>query len=114
MTTAPAPAGCPRAAQTSTAPTLWSQPWPTAAAPPTRSTVTCRASSPPSGSTPNDRRSAMDEPRFQHLYDMRVELEPPQIIGQTPQGNRQIFYVRSGTFEGPRLKGELLPGGGDW
>jgi hypothetical protein len=45
---------------------------------------------------------------------MRVELEAPQPIGQTPQGNRQIFYVRSGTFEGPRLKGEVLPGGGDW
>ena len=56
----------------------------------------------------------MDEPRFEPLFDMRVELEPPQMIGQTPQGNRQIFYVRSGTFEGPRLKGELLPGGGDW
>src|SRR3970282_530284 len=53
----------------------------------------------------------MDEPRFQHLYDMTVQLEPPQMIGQTPQGNRQIFYVRSGTFEGPRLKGELPPGG---
>ena len=56
----------------------------------------------------------MDEPRFQHLYDMTVQLEPPQMIGQTPQGSRQIFYVRSGAFEGPRLKGELLPGGGDW
>jgi len=56
----------------------------------------------------------MDEPRFQHLFDMTVQLEPPQMIGATPQGNRQIFNVRSGTFEGPRLKGELLPGGGDW
>jgi hypothetical protein len=56
----------------------------------------------------------MDEPRFEHLYDMKVDLEPPQMIGVTPQGNRQIFYVRSGTFEGPRLKGDLLPGGGDW
>ncbi len=56
----------------------------------------------------------MDEPRFEPLFDMTVELEPPLMIGQTPQGNRQIFYVRSGTFEGPRLKGEVLPGGGDW
>ena len=56
----------------------------------------------------------MDDPRFEPLFDMRVELEPPQMIGQTPQGNRQIFYVRSGTFEGPRMKGEVLPGGGDW
>ncbi len=56
----------------------------------------------------------MDEPRFELLYEMKVDLEPPQIIGQTPQGNRQIVYVRSGTFEGPRMRGELLPGGGDW
>ncbi len=56
----------------------------------------------------------MDEPRFELLYEMKVDLEPPQIIGQTPQGNRQILYVRSGTFEGPRMRGELLPGGGDW
>lgn len=56
----------------------------------------------------------MDEPRFEHLFDMKADLEPPQMIGQTPQGNRQIFYVRSGTFEGPRMKGEVLPGGGDW
>ncbi len=56
----------------------------------------------------------MDEPRFELLYDTKIELEPPQMIGQTPLGNRQIFYVRSGTFEGPRMKGEWLPGGGDW
>ncbi len=56
----------------------------------------------------------MDEPRFELLYEMKVDLEPPQIIGQTPQGNRQILYVRSGTFQGPRMRGELLPGGGDW
>lgn len=56
----------------------------------------------------------MDEPRFELLYEMKVDLEPPQMIGQTPQGNRQIFYVRSGTFEGPRMKGQVLPGGGDW
>lgn len=56
----------------------------------------------------------MDEPRFELLYETEVQLAAPQMIGQTPQGNRQIFYVRSGTFEGPRLKGEVLPGGGDW
>ena len=56
----------------------------------------------------------MDEPRFELLYEMKVDLEPPQAIGPTPQGNRQIVYVRSGSFEGPRMRGELLPGGGDW
>src|SRR3990172_12725545 len=56
----------------------------------------------------------MDEPRFELLCEMTAQLEPPQMVGQTPQGNRQIFYVQSGTFTGPRLKGDVLPGGGDW
>ncbi len=56
----------------------------------------------------------MDEPRLDLLFEMSVELEPAQVIGQTPQGLRQIVYVRSGTFQGPRMKGEVLPGGGDW
>jgi hypothetical protein len=25
-----------------------------------------------------------------------------------------IFYVKGGSFQGPKLKGEVLPGGGDW
>lgn len=54
------------------------------------------------------------EPTLEHIYGMHVDLEPPQMVGQTPAGTRQIFVVKGGTFEGPKLKGELLPGGGDW
>jgi hypothetical protein len=54
------------------------------------------------------------EPTLTHLYDMHVDLEPPQVIGAAPAGHRQVFIVRGGTLEGPRLKGALLPGGGDW
>ena len=54
------------------------------------------------------------EPRLEHLYDMHVDLEAPQVIGQTPMGMRQVFIVKGGTFEGPKLKGTILPGGGDW
>lgn len=52
--------------------------------------------------------------RTELLYKVSVDLEPPQDVGATPHGNRQIFYVKGGTFEGPKLKGEVLPGGGDW
>ena len=45
---------------------------------------------------------------------MNADLEEAQEIGATPQGNRRIVYVTGGTFEGPKLKGEILPGGGDW
>lgn len=54
------------------------------------------------------------EPRLEHLYDMHVDLDAPQAIGAAPAGTRSIFIVKGGTFEGPRIKGDVLPGGGDW
>ncbi len=56
----------------------------------------------------------MSEIDTEFLFETDIELEPPQMVGQTPHGNRMIFYVKGGTFEGPKLKGEVLPGGGDW
>ena len=56
----------------------------------------------------------MDEPRFEFLYEISAELDASHTIGDTPQGKRQITVFRSGRFEGPKLKGEVLPGGGDW
>jgi uncharacterized protein DUF3237 len=54
------------------------------------------------------------QPKLEHLYDMHVDLEAPQVIGATPRGMRQVFIVKGGTVEGPRFKGKVLPGGGDW
>lgn len=54
------------------------------------------------------------EPELEHIFDLHIDLETPQIIGQTPVGVRQVYVVKGGTVDGPRLKGELLPGGGDW
>jgi hypothetical protein len=56
----------------------------------------------------------MSEVETEFLFETDIELEPPQMVGQTPHGNRMIFYVKGGTFQGPKLKGEVLPGGGDW
>ena len=52
--------------------------------------------------------------RSEFLFELRAELEEPEQIGDTPQGNRQIYYVKGGEFEGPKLKGRVRPGGGDW
>jgi hypothetical protein len=54
------------------------------------------------------------EPSFEHIFDVHVDLEAPQIVGATPSGTRQIFIVKGGTIDGPLLSGEVLPGGGDW
>ena len=54
------------------------------------------------------------EPRLEHLFDMHADLEPPQVLAGAPMGTRQIFNAKGGTFDGQRLKGDVLPGGGDW
>ena len=52
--------------------------------------------------------------RSQFLMQMSAELEDSQQLGETPVGGRRIVYVRRGEFSGPELKGQVLPGGGDW
>jgi hypothetical protein len=48
------------------------------------------------------------------LMTLEVALAPPQRIGAVPHGTRVTVPVTSGRFEGPRLRGHVLPGGGDW
>jgi hypothetical protein len=48
------------------------------------------------------------------LAILTAELAPAQALGQTPQGNRKIVPVLGGEIDGPRIKGKILPGGGDW
>lgn len=48
-----------------------------------------------------------------HLFDMHVDLSPAQVVA-SPAGTRMIFAARGGTIEGERIRGKLLPGGGDW
>jgi hypothetical protein len=44
---------------------------------------------------------------------MVVDLDPRLTIG-SPLGQRVLFGSAGGSFDGPRLRGEVLPGGGDW
>jgi Protein of unknown function (DUF3237) len=58
-------------------------------------------------------RPVLSELPVEHLCDLRVDLEPAQVI-DTPVGLRMVFIAKGGRIEGPELAGELLPGGGDW
>ena len=46
----------------------------------------------------------------------KIVLEVPSILdlGETPYGRRRIARVGGGTFEGPKMNGRVLDGGGDW
>jgi len=46
----------------------------------------------------------------------RIVIDVARIVelGETPYGRRRIAEISGGTIEGPRLKGRVAPGGGDW
>lgn len=48
------------------------------------------------------------------LFTITVDVDPPQSAGVTPIGEVRLLPFRGGTFEGPGLRGKLLPGGTDW
>src|SRR5882757_2745758 len=48
------------------------------------------------------------------LMTLQVAVVGPQKIGAVPHGSRVTAPIASGHFEGPRLRGKVLPGGGDW
>lgn len=64
--------------------------------------------------TPDPRMKVIGEITTRHLFDMIVDLSPRLEIGAGPLGRRILFGSAGGTFYGPRLCGEVLPGGGDW
>ena len=48
------------------------------------------------------------------LMTMEVAIAGSQKIGAVPHGTRVTAVVAGGHFEGPRLRGQVLPGSGDW
>ena len=52
---------------------------------------------------------------LQHLFTYTADLRlPPEIIGPIPEGIRATAYVLGGEVSGPRVRGKVLPVGGDW
>ena len=52
--------------------------------------------------------------RTRPLFVMRLDVRKLLILGATPSPHRRIGVVPGGSFEGDRLPGEVLDGGGDW
>ena len=64
--------------------------------------------------TSDPRIKALEEIKTAPLFDMVVDLNPRLNIGDGPLGRRVLFGSAGGSFEGPRLRGTVLAGGGDW
>ena len=48
------------------------------------------------------------------LMTMHVKVATVLNIGAVPHGTRRTAPLGGGTFEGPRLRGTILPGSADW
>jgi hypothetical protein len=51
--------------------------------------------------------------RSEFLCSVTGLVAPPRDIGTTPRGTRRFYPAIGGSFQGPRLRGEVLPDGGD-
>lgn len=56
------------------------------------------------------------EPRFEFLFEIKLEFGRMNMIGQMPSGaGRGATYIASGVISGPYLNGRVVPdSGGDW
>lgn len=53
-------------------------------------------------------------PVLEHVTSIHVSVETPLEFGDTPQGRRRTVPITGGHFTGPRLNGDIVPGGADW
>lgn len=54
------------------------------------------------------------QPGLEFVFEARVAVASPLVVGNSSRGLRRIVPILGGTCAGPRLQGEVLPGGADW
>jgi Protein of unknown function (DUF3237) len=59
-------------------------------------------------------QSLPEAPGLAFVCELKVKLKPAIVVGETPHGTRRIIPIIGGSFEGPKMKGEILDGGADW
>jgi len=63
---------------------------------------------------PTDADTGIILPRVELLLTAHIKLGPVEKVGDTPAGVLRMIAILGGTFEGPRLRGKIVPGGTDW
>jgi hypothetical protein len=52
--------------------------------------------------------------KTEHVWDAKVKIANTIVLGESKRGTRRIVPILGGTFSGPKIRGEVLPGGEDW
>ena len=63
---------------------------------------------------PPAQASADAPPRLTLALTIRVQVGAPTELGQVSRGRRRIIPILGGTFDGPGIRGKVVPGGADW
>jgi hypothetical protein len=53
-------------------------------------------------------------PPLEFVFEANVAIAETLVMGKGKYGERRVIPITGGTIEGPRLQGEVLPGGADW
>jgi muconolactone delta-isomerase len=69
----------------------------------------------PAAATRAIHERSLPDPHLTLVYRLQATVGHPLDLGETPQGHRRIVPLTGGTFAGPELEGQLLPGASaDW
>ena len=63
-------------------------------------------------STPN--KDLYKDFKTEFMWDAKVKIANTIVLGDSKHGTRRVIPITGGTFNGPKIKGEVLPGGEDW
>lgn len=55
-----------------------------------------------------------DEPRLAFAFEVRADIAPSEHVGHGAGDVLDFTPITGGVVEGPRLRGVVVPGGGDW
>jgi hypothetical protein len=56
----------------------------------------------------------MEHLKLEFAFELKVQVSQPQELGATAKGIRKMVPIIGGSFEGPAMKGAIVPGGYDW
>jgi hypothetical protein len=64
--------------------------------------------------TPVTNENQYKDFKTEHVWDAKVKIANMIVVGESKHGTRRVIPITGGTFEGLKIKGEVLPGGEDW
>jgi hypothetical protein len=56
----------------------------------------------------------LSDPKLDFIFAANVTVDAPLDLGDIGKGGRRIVAITGGDFDGPQIRGKVVPGGADW